>query len=90
MIGGGLSAWAHALPNGARGAIWALGAAIAFGTMEVMVKLIGASLHPFQIAFFRSLVALLTLMPLCVAYGRALFNTRRLGGHFLRAILGYS
>ncbi len=90
MTGGGFSAWAQALPNGTRGAMWALAAAIAFGTMEVMVKLIGAALHPFQIAFFRSLVALLTLMPLFVAYGRALFNTRRLGGHFLRAILGYA
>jgi drug/metabolite transporter (DMT)-like permease len=77
-------------PN-ARGALWAAAAVLAFSTMDSLVKWMGGSLHPLQIAFFRCVFALLATLPwLMMAGGRAAFRTRRLGGHFLRAFFGYS
>jgi drug/metabolite transporter (DMT)-like permease len=77
-------------PN-ARGALWAAAAVLAFSTMDTLVKWMGSSLHPLQIAFFRCAFALLATLPwLLMAGGPAAFRTRRLGGHFLRAFFGYS
>lgn len=81
----------RALGPNARGAFWAAAAVLAFTTMDTLVKWMGASLHPLQIAFFRCAFALLATLPwLLAAGGRAAFRTRRLGGHFLRALFGYS
>lgn len=81
----------RALGPNARGALWAAAAMLAFSTMDTLVKWMGGSLHPLQIAFFRCVFALLATLPwLLMAAGFAGFRTRRLGGHFLRALFGYS
>lgn len=81
----------RALGPNARGAFWAAAAMLAFSTMDTLVKWMGSSLHPLQIAFFRCVFALLATLPwLLMAAGMSGFRTRRLGGHFLRAFLGYS
>jgi drug/metabolite transporter (DMT)-like permease len=81
----------RALAPNARGALWAGAAMLCFATMDTLVKWMGASLHPLQIAFFRCAFALMATLPwLLLAGGPAAFRTRRLGGHFLRACLGYS
>lgn len=77
-------------PN-ARGAMWAAAAVLAFAAMDTLVKWMGGSLHPLQIAFFRCVFALFATLPwLLMAAGMSGFRTRRLGGHFLRALFGYS
>jgi drug/metabolite transporter (DMT)-like permease len=81
----------RALGPNARGALWAAAAMLAFSTMDTLVKWMGSSLHPLQIAFFRCVFALLATLPwLLMAAGMSGFRTRRLGGHFLRALFGYS
>jgi drug/metabolite transporter (DMT)-like permease len=44
-------------------------------------------IHPFEIAFFRSLFALAVVAPWFYRDGLALFHTRRIGLHGLRAVL---
>jgi drug/metabolite transporter (DMT)-like permease len=40
-----------------------------FATMHALVRYVSGELHPFEIAFFRSLFGLLTLLPLVLRYG---------------------
>jgi drug/metabolite transporter (DMT)-like permease len=60
---------------------------IAFTAMHGGVRHLGDGLHPFEIAFFRNLFALLPLLPWFVRYGAQPLRTRRLGLHFLRSLL---
>jgi len=57
-----------------------------FAVMHASVRHVGAlGLHPFEIAFFRNLFGLLVVLPWLVRLGFAVFRTRRLGLHGLRA-----
>ena len=44
------------LPGNARGALWILGAVSVFAIMDALIKWVGQTLDPFQIAFFRCFV----------------------------------
>lgn len=52
-----------------RAALWLLASAILFTITSVLVKTLGAELHPFQLSFFRALVALLVIIPLFARSG---------------------
>jgi len=81
----------RALPGNARGCLWAIAAMLAFGTMEAIIKHLGAAMHPMQIVFFRCLFAFATIAPVVlVAGGIAHVATQRLGAHFARTVLGFS
>lgn len=56
-----------------------------FASMHGTVRLISFDLHPFVIAFFRNLFGFLTLVPLLMHGGAALFKTGRFGMHLTRA-----
>ncbi|MDA8776969.1 DMT family transporter [Alphaproteobacteria bacterium] len=47
-----------------RAALWLLASAIMFTFTGVLVKTLGQTLHPFEISFFRGLVALAVILPI--------------------------
>jgi drug/metabolite transporter (DMT)-like permease len=91
LMGAGLLRRVRALPGNARGCLWAVAAMLAFGSMEAIIKHLGAAMHPMQIVFFRCLFAFAAIAPVVlVAGGVAHVATRRLGAHFARTVLGFS
>lgn len=54
--------------------------------MHVAIRHVSAAIHPFEIAFFRSLFALVVVLPWFVRYGLGPLRTRRIGLHGLRAL----
>lgn len=52
-----------------RAALWLLASASLFTFTGVLVKWLGQTLHPFEISFFRALVALLVIMPIFARTG---------------------
>ncbi len=86
-----LSSWALALPGNTRGCLWAFAAMLLFGSMEALIKALGSTMHPLQLAFFRCMFALFIIAPIVLGTGGlAQIATRRLGAHFARTILGYA
>lgn len=60
-----------------------------FSIMDALVKLLAQTYHPFQVAFFRSLFALLPIGVMVAARGgMPILATRRLGGHAARSVVG--
>lgn len=78
------------LPGNARGALWMLGAVSAFSAMDALIKWVGQTLDPFQIAFFRCVFGGLFVLPFALRDGPAALRTRRWGGHLFRALIGYT
>jgi drug/metabolite transporter (DMT)-like permease len=54
--------------------------------MHGAIRHVSATIHPFEIAFFRSLFALVVVLPWFVRHGLAPLRTRRIGLHGLRAL----
>lgn len=57
-----------------------------FASMHATIRHLSATIHPFEIAFFRSLFALVIVAPWFYRDGLALLHTRRIGLHALRAV----
>jgi len=64
--------------------------AFGFSLMHVMIRLLTAraSLHPFEVAFFRNLFGVVALLPILLRRGPAVLRTGRLPLHALRSVLG--
>jgi drug/metabolite transporter (DMT)-like permease len=77
-----------ALPPNLRGTLWMLCSAVLFTVMATLVKVLGARLDSFEVAFFRSLTAIIVIFPLILRHGREGFYTRRPWLHLLRGTLG--
>ena len=60
-------------------------ATLCAAVMTAMVRWLSASLHPFEIAFFRNLVGVAMLSPLLIRGGLAVLKTGRPGLHAIRA-----
>ncbi len=88
MTAAALRARWQALPDNTRGAIWVLMAAVGFSVMAVLAKHLGETLHAFQIAFFRSVVGFLVLLPLVMRAGWGVLRTSVPGLHFGRSATG--
>ncbi len=73
-----------------RGALWMLLAAAAFAAMTALVRVMGESLHPFEIAFWRNLYGLLFMAPWLARMGFGGLKTKRMGAYTLRGIFGLS
>lgn len=61
-------------------------AALLFASMHAAIRHVSSGLHPFEIAFFRNVFALLIVLPWFVRQGLAPLRTRRLGMHLLRTL----
>lgn len=78
------------LPGNARGAIWMFGAVSMFATMDALIKWVGQTLDPFQIALFRCIFGGLFVLPFALRGGLGALRTRRWGGHLARSLIGYA
>ncbi len=58
---------------------------LCFAVMHASIRHVSATLHPFEIAFFRNLFGLLVVLPWFIRGGLAPLRTQRLGLHGLRA-----
>ena len=82
------AAW-RVMPGNHRGAIWMLIGATGFTLNGALVKLLGAGgMHPFEISFVRSLVALLAMLPFIWRAGPGVLRSNHLGIHLTRGTAG--
>ncbi len=61
---------------------------LSFGVMAIAIRLASASLHTFEIAFFRNFFGLLAVLPLLIGTGRAALRTTQLPKYFVRCAIG--
>ena len=83
-----LAARFAAVPAPVQGALFMTVAAFGFSVMNLLVRLATAELHPFEVAFFRNLFALLFTLPWLAGVGLAGLRTARLGTHLGRGLFG--
>jgi drug/metabolite transporter (DMT)-like permease len=82
----------HASPGAPRasGALRGLGlmfvSTFFFASMHGSIRYLSDAIHPFEIAFFRSLFALVVVVPWFYREGFGLLRTRHIGLHGLRAV----
>ena len=63
--------------------------AFSFQGMNAAVRYLSAEMHPFEIAFFRSIFGVLALAPVFLRSGFAPLRTERLGMHLFRGIFSF-
>ncbi len=78
------------LPSPVRGAIWMLGAAFFFATHGPLVRMAAADIDPLAIAFFRSALLFIVVLPWLLRGGGAVLRTKRPGAQVLRSIFSMS
>lgn len=71
-----------------RAALLMLGSACVFGGMAVAIRLASASLHTFEIAFFRNFFGLVAALPLLLRHGTSILRTDQLPRYFYRCVIG--
>jgi drug/metabolite transporter (DMT)-like permease len=71
-------------PTALRGALWMLGAVLAFSVMAISVRELLARMQPFEVLFWRVAAGLVLLALILPRMGIAPLRTRRLGLHFVR------
>ena len=71
-------------PSPLRGMAYMLFCALSFTLMNAVIRHVSATLHPLEIAFFRSLFGLLVFAPLFMRYGFEPLRSRRSGMLLLR------
>ncbi len=77
------------LPPNLRGILWLITGTFMFATVDVLVKHLGQTFHPLELAFFRYLVGTIMLLPVFVRLGVDGMKTEIFGLHFLRLGLAY-
>ena len=78
------------LPGNARGAMWVVVGTFFFALNDTFVKQAGLTIHPFQIGLIRYVLGIVLLLPVFIPMGREGLATKRLGLHFLRALIAGS
>jgi S-adenosylmethionine uptake transporter len=71
-----------------QGAFWATMICVVSVTNDVLMRFLGERLHSTEIIFFRFLFSMITVIPLMLSHGTAVFKTSRPMLHAFRAILG--
>ena len=71
-----------------RAALLMLGSTVFFGLMAVSIKLASATLHTFEIAFFRNFFGVIAALPLLWHHGPGLLKTTQLPRYFVRCLIG--
>lgn len=79
-------AWRDA-PAAARGACWLVLVAALTAVLAGLVRKLSATIHPFEIAFFRNFFGLAFMLPWLAAAGIPGFRTRRLRLYVVRAVV---
>jgi len=72
-------------PSVARGIFYMILMTLLFASMNAAARHVSAGLHPFEVAFFRNLFAVLFLVPMLMRNGFEVFHTRRFGAHLARS-----
>jgi drug/metabolite transporter (DMT)-like permease len=70
-----------------RGALWMVAAGLCFSVSDMLVKLVGGSMHPVQISFVRAATGTLLLLPLILATRGAVLRSPRPAWQALRTAL---
>ena len=65
-----------------------LGSTLFFALMVVAIRLASATLHTFEIAFFRNFFGLVAALPLLLRHGPGLLHTARLPRYVFRCVVG--
>jgi drug/metabolite transporter (DMT)-like permease len=76
------------LPASTRGALWMIAGAGFMAGLTGMIRHASAGLHPFEVAFFRSLFGLMFMLPWLMRGGVLRLRTQRLGLYTVRALVG--
>lgn len=79
--------WLRIPPN-LRGGLWMVLSALGFSIMAIFIKLLGARLDSFQIAFFRCLIGWLVILPFVLQRPWSAIRTDRLPLHAVRGVIG--
>lgn len=74
-------------PKAAAGPLFMLIAALGSGCLAGLVRHAATDLHPFEVVFFRSLFAVVLLLPWLLKGAGTALRTQRFGWHFLRAAI---
>jgi drug/metabolite transporter (DMT)-like permease len=82
-----LVAWWLRLPPNLRGILWVTMGTIAFALNDVVVKTLGRTIDPLELAFFRYLTGFLFLAPFFARLGIEGLKTRRLHLHLMRLVM---
>lgn len=77
----------HQRADVARGIVLMLAAALCTAVDTGLIRIIGETLHAFEIAFFRNLFSLLLIMPWLLRAGLGSLRSDRMPLHALRAVL---
>lgn len=80
------AAWLRLPPN-LRGILWITIGTILFALNDVVIKTLGRTIHPFELAFFRYTTGMIFLSPIFVRVGVDHLRTRRLWIHMLRLVM---
>lgn len=73
-----------------RAVFWMTGTLLSFSLMAVAVREISQDIHSFQIMLFRSIGALVILLPFALAAGASVWQTRRIGTQFGRNLVHFA
>ena len=65
-----------------------LGGTVLFALMAVAVRLASATLHTFEVAFFRNFFGLVATLPLLLRHGPVLLKTDRMPRYLFRSLIG--
>jgi drug/metabolite transporter (DMT)-like permease len=71
-----------------RAALLMLGSTLLFALMVVAIRLASATLHTFEIAFFRNFFGLVAALPLLLRHGPGLLRTTQLPRYLIRCLVG--
>ena len=69
-------------------ALLMLGSTVLFGLMAITIRLASASLHTFEIAFFRNFFGLLAAAPLILRHGPGFLKTTQFPRYLFRCVIG--
>ena len=75
-------------PGYPQGAFWAVMICLVSVSNDILMRLLGARLNVIEVVFFRFFFSMMTVVPLMLTHGTALFKTARPWMHFWRAVLG--
>jgi drug/metabolite transporter (DMT)-like permease len=71
-----------------RAALLMLGSTVFFGLMVVAIRLASATLHTFEVAFFRNFFGLLVALPLLLRHGPGFLRTQAFPKYVFRCLIG--
>ncbi len=75
------------LSGNTRGALWITMGTVAFAFNDVLVKHLGQTIHPFELALFRYATGFVLLAPAFVSMGWSGLKTAHLGLHAIRLVI---